>query len=205
IKEVFDELEAVRLDDGRRRTFDAATCRFGYRNSVFKNELRGQYVIATVTMRLRREPLHNVSYGAIRTTLAEMGVTEPTVRAISDAVIRIRQSKLPDPAQIGNAGSFFKNPELDPDDFARLQLDHPEIPNYPTDSHKIKVPAGWLIEQAGWKGHRVGNVGVHDRQALVLVNLGGARGAEVRALAERIQVSVREQFGVDLQAEVNFV
>ena len=205
IKEVFDTLVAVRLDDGTRRTFNAADCRFGYRNSVFKNELRGQYVIAAVTMRLRRKAAHNVTYGAIRDTLAEMGVAEPTLRDVSEAVIRIRRSKLPDPAQVGNAGSFFKNPELEPDDFTRLQADHPDIPHYPTDTHRIKVPAGWLIERAGWKGHREGNVGVHDRQALVLVNLGGARGDEVRALSEKIQASVRQRFGVALTPEVNFV
>ncbi|SDK76247.1 UDP-N-acetylmuramate dehydrogenase [Catalinimonas alkaloidigena] len=205
IKEVFESLEAVRIADGSLHQFDAEACRFGYRESIFKNEAKGQYIITSVTMRLNRQPVYNVSYGAIKDTLSEMGVDALSVRAVSEAVIQIRQSKLPDPVQIGNAGSFFKNPEIDEADFLRLQQQYPQVPHYPTTPGRVKVPAGWLIDQCGWKGRRLGNVGVHDKQALVLVNLGGAKGSEVKALAEQIQQSVQERFGIALTPEVNFI
>jgi UDP-N-acetylmuramate dehydrogenase len=191
---------------GEIRVFNNVDCRFGYRESVFKHEWKGRYVITSVTFRLTKNPtVFNTSYGDIRKTLAEMGVTTPTLRAVSEAVVRIRQSKLPDPRDIGNAGSFFKNPVIPQTQFERLLALHPDIPSYPAEPGMVKVPAGWLIERCGWKGRRVGNTGVHARQALVLVNHGGATGAEVRELAETVRASVNERFGIALQTEVNFV
>lgn len=205
IKDIFADLEAVETATGALRTFDAAACAFGYRESVFKTSLKDKYIITSVTFRLRKNPVYNVSYGDIQKTLDEMGVPEHSVRAISEAVIKIRQSKLPDPAQIGNAGSFFKNPEIPKAQFEALRAKFPTLPGYPVADEKVKVPAGWLIEQAGWKGHRAGAVGVHDRQALVLVHHGGGMGQQVKELAAKVQASVAEKFGIRLTAEVNFV
>ncbi|WP_460574512.1 UDP-N-acetylmuramate dehydrogenase [Hymenobacter coalescens] len=208
LKDAFEYLEAVELSTGQLRRFSREECGFGYRESVFKGPLRNQYVVTGVVLRLHQRPQANVSYGAIRTTLEEMGVTaEPTPQQVSQAVISIRRSKLPDPAQIGNAGSFFKNPEVSQAKFDALKAEYPELPGYPVPGG-VKVPAGWLIEQCGWKGHRAGTegrYGVHDRQALVLVNHGGATGGEVRALAEEIIASVREKFGIELHPEVNIL
>ncbi|MCC3160067.1 UDP-N-acetylmuramate dehydrogenase [Hymenobacter sp. 15J16-1T3B] len=207
LKDAFEYLEAVEISSGQLRRFSREECGFGYRESVFKGLLRGQYIVTGVVLRLHRRPQANTSYGAIRTTLEEMGVTEePTPQQVSQAVISIRRSKLPDPAQIGNAGSFFKNPEVSQAKFDALKAQYPELPGYPVPGG-VKVPAGWLIEQCGWKGHRAGEgrYGVHDRQALVLVNHGGATGHEVRALAEEIIASVREKFGIELHPEVNII
>lgn len=208
LKDAFEYLEAVEISSGELRRFSREECGFGYRESVFKGQLRGQYIVTGVVLRLHRRSQANISYGAIRTTLEEMGVTaEPTPQQVSQAVISIRRSKLPDPAQIGNAGSFFKNPEVSQAKFDALRARYPELPGYPVPGG-VKVPAGWLIEQCGWKGHRAGaegRYGVHDRQALVLVNHGGATGGEVRALAEEIIASVREKFGIELHPEVNII
>ncbi len=205
IKEVFEELEAIEIETGKIRTFDKQTCNFGYRESIFKHEAKGKYIILNVTFKLNKKPTFHVAYGAINDTLAEMGITTLSIKAISDAVIHIRQSKLPNPAEIGNAGSFFKNPEIPKTQFEALKTQFPTIPSYPIDETKVKVPAGWLIEQAGWKGQRFGNVGVHAKQALVLVNYGGGKGEEIRALSQKIQESVKEKFGIALSAEVNFI
>ncbi len=205
IKDIFENLQAVETATGVLRTFDATDCAFGYRESVFKTTLKDKYIITSVTFRLRKKPVYNISYGDIQKTLDEMGVTEHSVRAISESVIKIRQSKLPDPAQIGNAGSFFKNPEIQKGQFEALKADFPALPGYPVGDDKVKVPAGWLIEQAGWKGHRAGAVGVHDRQALVLVHHGGGTGQQIKELAAEVQASVEEKFGIKLTAEVNFV
>jgi UDP-N-acetylmuramate dehydrogenase len=205
IKDVFDSLEALHLQTGELRTFGHAECRFGYRESVFKHELKGQYAIVSVTFRLDKTPTFHTGYGDIQKTLADMGVRELSIRAVSDAVVRIRRSKLPDPNQVGNAGSFFKNPEIPKAQFEALKSRFPDLPGYPTTNDLVKVPAGWLIERAGWKGHREGPVGVHDRQALVLVHYGGGTGAQLKALAEKVQASVEEQFGIRLAAEVNFI
>jgi UDP-N-acetylmuramate dehydrogenase len=209
LQDAFEYLEAVEISSGTLRRFTREECGFGYRESVFKGPLRGQYIVTGVVLRLQRQLRRpaNTSYGAIRTTLEEMGVTEePTPQQVSQAVISIRRSKLPDPAQVGNAGSFFKNPEVSQAKFDALKAQFPELPGYPVPGG-VKVPAGWLIEQCGWKGHRAGagRYGVHDRQALVLVNHGGATGAEVRALAEEIIASVREKFGIELHPEVNIM
>ena len=208
LQDAFEYLEAVHISTGEPRRFSREECGFGYRESVFKGPLRGQYIVTGVVLRLQRLPRpSNTSYGAIQATLEEMGITaEPTPQQVSQAVISIRRSKLPDPAQIGNAGSFFKNPEVSQAKFDALKGQYPELPGYPVPGG-VKVPAGWLIEQCGWKGHRAGEgrYGVHDRQALVLVNHGGATGAEVSALAEDIIASVREKFGIELHPEVNII
>ncbi len=205
IKEVFEELEALEIETGEIRTFDKATCNFGYRESIFKHEAKGKYIILNVTFKLSKKPTFHVEYGAIKDTLAEMGISEMSIKAISDAVIHIRQSKLPNPAEIGNAGSFFKNPEIPNTQFEALKAQFPTIPSYPVNKNTTKVPAGWLIEQAGWKGQRFGNVGVHAKQALVLVNYGGGKGEEIKDLSQKIQASVKEKFGIQLSAEVNFI
>jgi len=205
IKEVFEKLEALEIETGEIRTFDKATCNFGYRESIFKHEAKGKYIILNVTFKLSKKPTFHVEYGAIKDTLAEMGVNEMSIKAISDAVIHIRQSKLPNPAEIGNAGSFFKNPEIPNTQFEVLKAQFPTIPFYPVNETTTKVPAGWLIEQAGWKGQRFGNVGVHAKQALVLVNYGGGKGEEIKDLSQKIQASVKEKFGIQLSAEVNFI
>ena len=173
--------------------------------SVFKQEAKEKYVITSVTFKLNKQPVFNTSYGAISDTLAQMGVTQLSVKAISDAVISIRQSKLPDPKEIGNAGSFFKNPEIPISVFEKIKIQYPEIPSYPTIPDRVKVPAGWLIEQCDWKGKVFGQVGVHKNQALVLVNYGKAKGEEIKALSVEIQKSVKKKFGIELEAEVNFV
>jgi len=205
IKEVFEELQALEIATGEIKNFDKAMCNFGYRESIFKHEAKGKYIILNVTFKLSKKPTFHVEYGAIKDTLAEMGVNEMSIKAISDAVIQIRQSKLPNPAEIGNAGSFFKNPEILKSQFENLKAQFPTIPSYPVSETTTKVPAGWLIEQAGWKGQRFGNVGVHAKQALVLVNYGGGKGEEIKDLSQKIQASVKEKFGIQLSAEVNFI
>jgi UDP-N-acetylmuramate dehydrogenase len=205
IKEVFESLEAIEIKTGKSRIFTKEECQFGYRESVFKHEVKGEYVIVTVNFKLSKTPVYHVEYGAIKDTLAEMGINDLSIKAISDAVISIRQSKLPNPAEIGNAGSFFKNPEIPKAQFDLLKEQFPTIPSYPVNEQTVKVPAGWLIEQAGWKGQRFGNIGVHAKQALVLVNFGGGHGNEIKELSQKIQDSIKEKFGIQLHAEVNFV
>lgn len=207
IEQLFDHLEAVHLETGERQRFDHADCQFGYRESVFKHALKGQYIITSVTFRLDKEPTFHTSYGAISETLAEMGISDDklTIRAISDAVIRIRRSKLPNPDEIGNAGSFFKNPEIDQAQFETLKATYPTMPGYPITSGRVKVPAGWLIEQAGWKGYRVGDAGVHTKQALVLVNYGHATGQQILDLARQVRASVQDKFGIEINPEVNII
>ena len=205
IKDTFEELEAVDIVTGEKCVFKHIDCHFGYRESVFKHQAKGRYIITHVTFRLNKTPTLNIAYGDIQKTLETMGVREPTIKSVSEAVIKIRKSKLPDPAEIGNAGSFFKNPEIDTQQFDQLKAQFVDLPGYPTSASTVKVPAGWLIEQAGWKGKRFGNVGVHTRQALVLVNYGGGTGNEIKTLSENIQRSVHEKFGIQLNTEVNFV
>lgn len=205
LTELFQELEAVAIESGQPRTFRHAELQFAYRNSVFKNELKGRYIITSVTLRLRRRPVFNTSYGAIKQVLDEMGVTELSADVISRAVISIRQSKLPDPAKIGNCGSFFKNPLVPEAHYQKLKTASPDIPGYPAGKGQVKVPAGWLIERCGFKGKRVGNVGMHSKQALVMVNHGNATGAEARQLAEMVQQAVQQQFGIALEPEVNMI
>ena len=205
IKDVFHSLDAWHLRDQETHTFSLEDCAFGYRESVFKRKYKGQYVITHVTYRLRKTPEYHISYGAIQQELERMGVQELSIRAVADAVIHIRRSKLPDPAIIGNAGSFFKNPEVPADSFAALRLRFPDIVGYPTSAGMVKLAAGWLIERAGWKGYRRGDAGVHAKQALVLVNYGQATGDEIYQLSEEILHSIDAQFGVQLEREVNIV
>lgn len=205
IKDTFDALEAINVEDGSIKVFRKEDCNFGYRDSVFKKSLKGKYVIVSVTYRLSKNPVFNISYGAIKNTLDELGIKELTVKAVSDAVCNIRRSKLPDPADIGNAGSFFKNPEIPELQFEDLKKDYPDIPCYKTSPGMVKIPAGWLNEQCGWKGKVVGNTGVHKNQALVLVNYGKAKGNEIKQLSFDIVRSVKEKFGIELETEVNII
>lgn len=204
IKDTFNHLEAVERSSGQIRLFTGDECEFGYRSSIFKTHAKDKYIIASVTFRLHKKHSYNTSYGDIQKTLAELG-EDLSLQSISKAVISIRQSKLPDPKQLGNAGSFFKNPVINHALFNQLQQQYPNMPHYPQAEDYVKVPAGWLIEQAGWKGHRRGNIGVHERQALVLVNYGDASGAEIKQLSQDIQASVEEKFRIPLETEVNFI
>ncbi len=206
LRDTFDSLEAVEIATGQVQVFDNAACQFGYRESIFKHQAKGRYVITSVTFRLAKQPTLHLGYGAIRDTLAAAHIAEPTIHDVGRAVVQIRQSKLPDPAQLGNAGSFFKNPEIGQAQYDALKAEFPTLPGYPgTSPGHLKVAAGWLIEQCGWRGKRVGNTGAHKDQALVLVNYGGATGAEIWALAQAIQASVQAKFGIALQPEVNLV
>lgn len=202
LKDVFHSLRAMRVADGSVRVFSGPECRFGYRESVFKHRLAGQFIITSVTLILNRSAKLNTSYGAIATELASVGVASPTMADVSRAVIRIRQSKLPDPAVLGNAGSFFKNPVVSHEKFEELRLRFPDIPSYPAPDG-VKLAAGWLIEQCGWKGKRVGNTGCHAQQALVIVNHGGATGHEIHQHSLNVVLSVTDRFGVELEREVN--
>ena len=205
IKDCFVELTAFHIEKRELQSFSAQDCAFGYRESVFKRALKGQYIIASVTYRLQKHPKFNTAYGAIQTELDAMKVTELSVSAISQAVMNIRNSKLPNPKELGNAGSFFKNPVVDSSVVDVLKERFPEVPNYQLPDGSVKLAAGWLIEQAGWKGKRIGNCGVHARQALVLVNYGGATGNEIYALSQAVLDDVQQQFGVLLEREVNIL
>jgi UDP-N-acetylmuramate dehydrogenase len=207
LEQIFESLTAVHTQTGERQTFSHADCQFGYRESIFKRELKNHYIITSVTFQLNKRPTFHTRYGAIQETLSEMGVSADklSIKAISDAVIRIRRSKLPDPAQIGNAGSFFKNPEILKSQFEALKGQFAELPGYPIGDDTVKVPAGWLIEQAGWKGYRSGDAGVHTKQALVLVNYGNATGQDLLTLAGQVRDSVQEKFGIAIMPEVNVV
>jgi UDP-N-acetylmuramate dehydrogenase len=223
IKDVFHELTAWDLEEKKVYTFTLNDCHFGYRESIFKGEYKGRFIILSVTFRLNKIPVFHTAYGAIREELEKMGVQELSIQAISEAVVQIRTSKLPDPAQIGNAGSFFKNPVIPNAQFVALKTQHPGIVGYPEASPATagqataepaphasatsftKLAAGWLIEQCGWKGYRNGDAGVHTRQALVLVNYGHATGHELYNLSEEILRSVHEKFGVTLEREVNII
>jgi UDP-N-acetylmuramate dehydrogenase len=206
IKDTFESLEALNLQTLEIEVFDAKACAFGYRESFFKRAGKGQYLISAVTFKLSKKPSVKTSYGAIQDVLAAKGITQPSIREVADAVIEIRQSKLPDPKEIGNSGSFFKNPTVSASEASRLMAEFPGIPNYPVEgSTDVKFPAGWFIEKAGWKGFRRGDAGVHAKQALVLVNYGEATGAEILALSEEIKQSIKDTFGVSLETEVNIL
>ncbi len=205
LKDTFEELGAFNTSTRQLEKFSKEACCFGYRESVFKRKLKGQYIITSVTLKLSKKPVFHISYGAIEQELKRMGVEQLSIKAISDAVIQIRRSKLPDPAVLGNAGSFFKNPEIAAVKFEELKLTYPAMVGYPASSGMMKVAAGWLIEQCGWKGKRVGNTGSHKDQALVLVNYGGATGDEVYTLALEIKKSVAEKFGISIEPEVNII
>ncbi|WP_420580926.1 UDP-N-acetylmuramate dehydrogenase [Reichenbachiella sp.] len=205
IKEVFETLDAINKNTLQEKEFSYQECQFGYRESVFKKELKGEYFITSVTLKLTKKHKVNVSYGAISEVLAAQAIKNPTIKQVSDAVIQIRESKLPNPAEIGNAGSFFKNPVISCDQFDVLKSNYSTVPSYDQPNSKVKVPAGWLIENCGWKGMREGNIGVHKNQALVLVNYGNGTGAEIKDLAFRIKDSVKEKFDIDITPEVNII
>lgn len=206
IKDTFDHLEALNLETLLIERFDSEACQFGYRESYFKHAGKGRYLIASVCFKLAKKPTLHISYGAIKDVLTANGIVNPGIREVADAVISIRKSKLPDPKDIGNSGSFFKNPTVSAAESIRLQHDFPGIPHYAVlESTDIKFPAGWFIEQAGWKGYRSGDAGVHVNQALVLVNYGQATGVEIKELSEQIKASVLAKFGVLLETEVNII
>ncbi len=206
VKNIIDHVEALEIASGEVRVFNNSECHFGYRESIFKQDLKGKYLISGVTLRLsKKNHQFNIQYGAIAETLKQQGIQELSVQAISDAVIHIRKSKLPDPAFIGNAGSFFKNPSIQASLVDLIKKAYPSMPSYPSEKDLIKIPAGWLIEQCGWKGKTINNIGVHKDQALVLVNYGGGEGKKIWQLAMDIQHSVKEKFNITLQPEVNVI
>ena len=206
LKDSMHELEALEIDTANAKTFANKDCEFGYRNSVFKNELKGKYIITSVTFKLTKNTHKlNSSYGAIQSELDKNNIINPTIKDISKTVISIRQSKLPDPKEIGNSGSFFKNPVISTSDFRNLQKTYPDAPHYVVSKNEIKVPAGWLVEQCGFKGKRFGDAGVHKKQALVLVNYNNATGREILELSKNIQKTVLEKFEIQLETEVNIL
>ncbi len=201
VKDVLQSIEAISVDDLSKRIFTNAECNYGYRDSIFKNSLKGKYVITYVTYRLSKTANPNIGYGALKSVLSE----NPSLNEIRDAIIAVRNSKLPDPKIYGNAGSFFMNPVIPMEQFVELQSRYPEIPSYPALDGYIKVPAGWLIEKSGWKGKSLGNAAVYEKQALVLINRGGATGMEVKHLADTVIADVQKIFGITLHAEVNYI
>ncbi len=206
LKDVFESLEAIELVSGKLHVFKKEECYFGYRDSIFKQELKGKLCITSVTFRLTKEDHQlNYSYSALKVELDRKGLKVPTIRDISNAVMDVRKSKLPDPTILGNAGSFFKNPEVKVSLLDEIQKIYPEIPFYPTTDGMVKIPAGWLIEKRGWKGKRIRQCGSHAKQALVLVNYGGATGQELLDLAYTIIADVNDHFGIELSPEVNIL
>ncbi len=205
VKDVFEELEAYNIQENAVVKFSLSDCEFGYRESIFKRRYKDKFVILNVTYRLRKHPVYNTSYGAIKDELEKMGVKELSIQVISQAVINIRSSKLPDPKEIGNAGSFFKNPTISKKQFDEVKKIFRTMPGYVLDENHIKVAAGWLIEQCGWKGFRTGDAGCHAKQALVLVNYGNAKGEEIYELSEKILSSVKDKFNIQLEREVNII
>ncbi|EDP71569.1 UDP-N-acetylenolpyruvoylglucosamine reductase [Flavobacteriales bacterium ALC-1] len=206
LKDIFLNCEAINVKDQSIRTFTKADCNFGYRESVFKQKLKGEYIITSVNLQLTKSnhKLH-MDYGAIKNELIISKIDTPTIQDISKAVISIRQSKLPDPKEIGNSGSFFKNPIISADQFIQLQENFPDVPSYKVSEQEIKVPAGWLIEKAGFKGKRFKNYGVHNKQALVLVNYDDASGSAIFELAKLIQKTVKRLFNISIETEVNII
>lgn len=206
IKDTFVSCEAMTIATQVMKTFTKEDCHFGYRESIFKQEVKDQYIITSVVFRLtKRNHKINTSYGDITKELEKQNVTTPTLKDVSNAVIAIRQSKLPDPAALGNSGSFFKNPIIPKEQYEKAHALHPEMPHYVVSETEVKVPAGWLIEKAGFKGKRFGNAGIHKNQALVLVNYGNATGQEILAVSRDIQSTVLKEFGIAIEAEVNII
>jgi UDP-N-acetylmuramate dehydrogenase len=205
IKNCLFQIEALDLKSHETKIFQNEDCKFGYRSSVFKKEMKGEFIILSVTFRLSKKPIINTAYGAIQSELDIAGIKNPCIKDITEAVTRIRQSKLPDPKELGNAGSFFKNPEITTFEFYRLKNEFPNIVAYNQNNGSYKLAAGWLIEQCGWKGYRKGDAGVHEKQALILVNYGKASGNDMLSLAQEIISSVRKKFGIELESEVNII
>ncbi|MFV5699458.1 UDP-N-acetylmuramate dehydrogenase [Flavobacterium sp. ZT3R17] len=206
IKDTFVSCESMTIENQEIKTFTKEECQFGYRESVFKNESKDKYVITSVVFKLtKRNHKINTSYGDITSELEKNNITNPTLKDVSNAVIAIRQSKLPDPKQLGNSGSFFKNPILLKSDFEKIHQQFPEMKYYDVSETEVKVPAGWLIEQAGFKGKRFGDAGIHKNQALVLVNYGNATGQEILNISKDIQATIFKTFGIHIEAEVNVI
>jgi UDP-N-acetylmuramate dehydrogenase len=205
IKDVFHSLEAYEINTGKIKSFNHSECKFGYRESVFKRELKDQFIILSVSFKLTKNHQINSSYGAINTELEEQGIKKPSIKDISNAVIAIRSSKLPNPKEIGNAGSFFKNPVVDIEVLREIQKNYESAPNYPAGEGKVKLAAGWLIEQAGWKGKTISTYGVHKNQALVLVNYSDSQGSDIFNLSTQIISDIHSKFGVELEREVNIL
>ena len=204
LKDHFVSCEAVDIQTIEMMNFNAEECDFGYRNSIFKNKVKGKYIITSVTFKLSKKD-HQLytNYGSINEALEESGIKDPSIQDVSNAVIRIRQQKLPDPRELGNSGSFFKNPVISAGTLQELQKEYPELPHYKISENEFKIPAGWLIDRAGFKGFREGDAGVHKNQALVLVNYGAATGSEILHLAQKIQIKIQSQFNIALAPEVN--
>ena len=205
IKDVFENLNGIYVDSGESAVFKKDECRFAYRNSIFKNELKNKFIITYVTLRLNKHPVINTSYGNLKGELDKLRPKYIGIKEVSDAVIKIRQSKLPDPAEIGNAGSFFRNLEVSQEKFDNLKQKFSDIVGFKLENGRVKIPAGWLIENCGWKGKKFGNTGSYVKQSLVLVNYGGATGTEVVNLAKKIKESVLKKFGIELIEEVNII
>ena len=206
VKDTITMVEGLEIVSGKMIRFSNEDCKFGYRNSIFKNAHKGKIILTSVRFKLtKKNHKINTSYGAIETKLNSNNISNPTLKDISDAVISIRKSKLPDPKEIGNSGSFFKNPVIPMNQFLKLKKEYPSIPSYPISDTEIKIPAGWLVEKIGFKGKRFGDAGVHNKQALVLVNFGNASGVEIYELAKKIKEEVLNKFKVALEIEVNII
>lgn len=205
IKETFIELEALEISSGKIVKFNNSDCEFGYRESVFKNKMKNQYIILNITLELKKNPVLNINYGDVKAILESQNIKNPAIKEVSNAIISIRQSKLPDPKKIGNSGSFFKNPIVSLNQLQLIKKKYPNVVNYEINENEFKIAAGWLIERAGWKGKKFNNYGVHEKQALVLVNYGLANGMEIFELSEKIILDIKDKFGITLEREVNII
>ena len=203
VQDVIIEVNAVEIETGESKIFSVEDCQYGYRESIFKKELKGKYIITSVVFKLQKQAQFKLNYQHLEAEVLKNG--DINLQNIRQTIIAVRESKLPDPKIFGNAGSFFMNPVISKAHFNELLAQYPQMPHYFVSETEEKVPAGWLIDQCGWKGKQIGNAGVHDKQALVLVNKGGATGAEIVYLAEQIQASVKTKFGIELHAEVNYI
>lgn len=203
VKNVIESVTGILTDSLEQITFTRDKCNFGYRDSIFKQELKGQFIITNVIFKLSRNPVFNTAYGRLQDELA--GNKKIDLQSVRQAVIKIRKGKLPDPDKFGSAGSFFRNPVISKNKFNHLRSDYPDIPSYPVNIQEVKVAAGWLVEKAGWAGKRIGDAGVYNKQALILLNYGSATGKQIKELAENIMISVNNKFGIDLQTEVNII
>ena len=205
IKETFLELEALEISSGKIVKFNNSDCEFGYRESVFKNKMKNQYIILNITLELKKNPVLNINYGDVKAILESQNIKNPGIKEVSNAIISIRQSKLPDPKKIGNSGSFFKNPIVSLNQLELIKKKYPNVVNYEINENEFKIAAGWLIERAGWKGKKFNNYGIHEKQALVLVNYGLANGMEIFELSEKIILDIKDKFGIKLEREVNII
>ena len=205
IKETFVELEALEISSGKIVKFNNSDCEFGYRESVFKNKMKNQYIILNITLELKKNPVLNINYGDVKAILESQNINNPSIKEVSNTIISIRQSKLPDPKIIGNSGSFFKNPIVSLNQLEFIKKKYPNVVNYKINENEVKIAAGWMIERAGWKGKKFNNHGVHEKQALVLVNYGLANGMEIFNLSEEIILDIKDKFGITLEREVNII